>query len=691
MNASSTAPYATVKPTPSVKAAAAEVLAFDIADYGLDGLDGDISHRMPVEPDKSDTTWTMDAKLWEGKFDQGGRLREHRVRRYTTKAAVLDEHKRLREAGMTEADYFAYGGDQARYGAHEPRLTAQFTPLIPGPYTRQQYWSEYFETSAKCFEAYQHNALAHRAVELAIEFVLGRGVQARCSDENTQKVWDEFWQANDMDERLAQIMRWLGVCGEVFLRYFPPATAGGPLQVRDLDPAEIYDIATDQEDREAVYFYHQQFATRMQLFAPPAGDLAPSGPTKSVTTRYIIRQIPAGEVDHYRVNAVGSEVRGRPDLFPALAHLKRLRDLVTARVVRADLQARMALHMKVTGNGGDVTSIKNKIFPQGRIPAPATVIATNDNVDLLALQFAGSSDTSTATDIGVLLELIAMGVGVPTQYLGISGGGQGSGGSRATALVATEPAAKRFDTRQRLAERILQRMAERVFDAARITDLEKREIEFIFPAIATEDRHGKMQDLAFARSMNWISAKTAATSAAKELDMTTYDFEQEQEAIIEEWAAAHENDGDEGGEKWTPEMRRSMINATFRQAPMLDPTETSSGTDDEPPGLLVPVGADGKPAPSTGSGAPSQTTAGFPADENPLSQAGAANIRKDNALKERRVVLTEAQFSHVLREVAVAAAKEARAPRRKPDDPEFTRAAEEFKAKSREHLAELVS
>ena len=56
-------------------------------------------------------------------------------------------------------------------------------------------------------------------------------------------------------------------------------------------------------------------------------------------------------------------------------------------------------------------------------------------------------------------------------------------------------------------------------------------IEFTFPELTKDERSSKMKDLALSESMNWISHKTASTLAAGELQISTFDYESEQQEI----------------------------------------------------------------------------------------------------------------------------------------------------------------
>lgn len=679
-----------------------------------DRYDYDPMHDLPPCPDRlPEGAWEMRGNFWEGQFSHG-QVKDHRIRTYDKRQlqaqvrSLRESHSSLRTQGFgelrkvklreSELDWWSYGMQTApSFGSG--LLTTPYVPLLPGPATRQLYWADYFAMSAKAFEASTHNPLAHRAVEIETEFVLGRGVECKAKTDRGQQVWDQFWKLNRMDNRLEEISGDIKVYGEVMLRYFP--MPGRQMKIRSLDPAGIYDIITDQEDWESVYFYHQQEQERAQLFAPPAGNIAPTGPTDAgAVTRYTIRQIDALEIDHYRINARSGEVRGRSDLFSALGYLKRLTDLLTSRVVRADMEARMVFDLMVSGTGTDVTDMKNTLFPGGKPPEPGAVFGHNDKTKLEAFQFSSNTQADDGS-VEELVEMCSLGTGVSRQYLWTAG--KGTGGARAGALVATEPGQKRFEKRQRLIQRILQDMALRVFTQAGLSG-EDAEMEFIFPSIAVEESSAALKDLAFAESMGWLSKKTAATMAARQQGIETFDFDVEQEAIAEEFEHTEDEDDETGETKTNPVtgeeepvtkakqgdgvIRRPMMNATFRQAPKLDPTKASS-QEDLPPGLAVGVAGGEDDAPgvqSAGQAALAPGRSGFPADENPLTGAGKANIKRDNGRLRESETVQVARIA--IREAARAGA---RVPRRRPQDQDFIEAAEEYHAESDRHIHDLVS
>ena len=592
------------------------------------------AYRVPPLPDTEPKSWEMDAHIVECVFGLDGKVKRKRVRRYKSRAAAesqlttMSAKRRaasewtapMREAGGL--DWFATSTDWDVL--MDPPILGQYIPLQPGPATRQLYWADYFAMSAKAFEAYHHNPVAKRAIDGITEFVLGRGVRWRFDDPVMQDRWEEWWELEGMDERLEVIQGDLSTFGEVFLRWGISAKSGRRKfpTVRSIDPATIYEIVTDAEDIEDVIYYHQQFQTRtIQI-----GSESP--------TKYIIRQIPAEEIDHYKVNYRSAEVRGRSDLFTVLGWLKRLKDLLTSEVLRSDMLSRLVWHLRVQGDQGDLEEVMDSVFPSGRPPEPGSVVGTNTDAEIAALGWGSSSSTSqgiTAT-ADSLLRIISLGTGVPARYLAVEGSG-----TRADALVATEPGAKRFERRQRLMERMLTKMAHRVCG-------EGVEVEFIFPSIVTEDRSAKLGDLEKSEEQEWISHETAAAMAARELEITTYDYDDEQKKI-------------DGEREEKMERAAEMIDSGSDQD---TDDDQESGEDQEP-----------------------KARGGIPASQNPLSPSN--SVRKE--AKESRSPGEE--FLRGLLVEAVAAGR--KMPRRTSDDAGFSEDVSAFTDDTHENLDRLRS
>lgn len=247
------------------------------------------------------------------------------------------------------------------------------------------------------------------------------------------------------------------------------------------------------------------------------------------TIKFIIRQVPALQYFHMKINTVEGEVRGRSELFAILGWLKRLKEYATDRVIRNKMGNLFVLDVAVEGDAAAVQQIQQQFSVP---PGPGGFFFHNKAAELTGIEAKiGASDTQG--DWEMFLTIIAMGAGISKQYLGM-----GEAGGKAEALVGTEPDIKTFEDYQELMEEFFLQDAQRVFERAK----ERKEIppdlsvtvEATYPALAEENRSEKLKDFAFGESMSWWSHRRTATAAAKEMQMTSYDYDQEQQQIAQE-------------------------------------------------------------------------------------------------------------------------------------------------------------
>jgi intein/homing endonuclease len=468
------------------------------------------------------------------------------------------------------------------------------------------------------FEAYNHNPLARQAVRLISAFILGKGVTASCNKPEAQKVWDNFSNANNLPIRLRVWCEELSIFGELMLRWFPPLKPGASWRLRSIDPATVWEIVTEPDDIEKVYFYHQQYSTAYLLYTQPSLGPMKGVPSGIPTTRYIIRQIPAEEILHIKINVTSGEKRGRSDLFPVLGWLKRAKDFYTAEVVRAQGQASFMFDDTIAGGPADVTA--HQVFLQNNPPQPGDIFAHNEAIKRTFVAATGRGPDLSAEGEAVV-NIISVGMGLPKEYLGIS-----MAGARATALVATEPAAKVFEDRQYRIEWMLHQIAQRLFVESGLPA--DTQIEFTFPSIAVEDRSAKLQDLALSESMGWMSHKTASTIAAKELLVTTFDYDEEMKKVKKELGGTVDPDNVIAQRFAMVQKLAPVGKGGGGGGPMVGP---EGGASDVPNPATDPLANPGSPQTFGNETGDRATTR---AQNNPLNPAGARFLRKDLSTAE---------------------------------------------------------
>lgn len=392
---------------------------------------------------------------------------------------------RLKEAGLREGGSYLPGNDsqswaKTTYGDGYD-AGAEYIPLMAGPWSKQLYQQQFLEMHAKAFEAINHNPAAKRIIHLTRDFLFGPGLNHSILNPGVDEVWSEFVERTGFYDELAESiypdMSW---AGELELNFYDNKPFKGGTDYRMVDPSTILDVITDPEDIQSVYYYHQQYATAMQQYV--TGNIP--------TTKYIIRQIPAGDILHVKLNVSKYEKRGRSDLFSILGWVKRLKDLMNARVIKGQLEAAFVWDVEV--KQGDLETQAASM----KLPDPYKAGSTfvhNSGMKLTPLSGGMSGSGDNMPDIDALLSLIAMGGNIPKEFLGVT-----NRGGRSGQLLSGEPGTRFFARRQafinnRIVVPVFDRVVKNAIDAGLINP-----DEFLRDA-RTVKRIGKKNDQATTR------------------------------------------------------------------------------------------------------------------------------------------------------------------------------------------------
>lgn len=455
---------------------------------------------------------------------------------------LTDRSKKFKEAyRRLKEDAFALGLDVGAgggygYSAANTNLVGDdFVPLLGGPFYKQlYYYNDYLLANSNAFYAYHHDPIARAIIDITRNFTVGRGFRVDCSNPIALALWRAFEEVNDLQKRMEFIATELSTYGEVMIwwlpnheKYFTYRPSPGQKipttiipRIRSLDPTNINEIVTAPEDIENKYFYVWINPTQYQIYTSKEdGGVVP-------VSKFIYQQIPAADIDHYKVNCVSNEKRGRSDLYPILGYLKRLRDSVNFIVLSLQKNSAWSIDTTVEGDQADIDNYVADQAALGTLPPAGSEFVHTAAIkrEYLGNSNAGSSDIPA---FDWCLNMIAAGSGIPISYLGTHLSG---GSTRASALVATEPVAKKMEMRQLVFERMIRDMANRLFKMFGID----ADIEVTFPEIIVQDRSVKLKDLFLAEEARWLSPERCANMAAKEFNITEYDYEKEQEKVQEQ-------------------------------------------------------------------------------------------------------------------------------------------------------------
>lgn len=144
-------------------------------------------------------------------------------------------------------------------GLSPTRLIDQgdFVPLMNGPFYKQLYIYDYLLMHSRAFQLVNHNALAAAAVKIMTRFTLGRGIGFTIKNDQARAVWEEFWERNKLKKKLRLLARDFTWQGELLMRYYEPRE--GFMTLRCMDASSCWEVVTDPEDVEQVYYYHFQY------------------------------------------------------------------------------------------------------------------------------------------------------------------------------------------------------------------------------------------------------------------------------------------------------------------------------------------------------------------------------------------------------------------------------------------------
>lgn len=412
--------------------------------------------------------------------------------------------------------------------------SGDFTPLLGGPFFKQLYQRDYLRMHSAAFYAFHHDPVAKGVTNIFKDFTLGRGYTINSSNTKAMIIWKAFEAANELDTLLDFLADELTTYGEVMLWFLPSLQSsivfnprpgetvprGLIPRVRLIDPSAIVEVVTQPEDVSRVLFYQWLAPTQYQNWTDG----------KAPVSKFIFQQIPGDQVEHLRLNSVSNEKRGRSDFFPALGYMKRLRDTVDYSVITMQKNAAWAIDTEIDGSQEDIDGYIDSQRALGTIAPAGSEFVHSSAVKRTYLNNASTSSGLNDTPFAWCLSMVSVSTGIPVSYLGTHLSG---GTTKASALVATEPVAKRFEKRRALYEKVIRKMWDRLMKQFGI----HAECEVTFPELITQDRTAKLRDIDLAEVKGIISRERAAEMTAKELDITNYNFQAEQEKIQKEQSA----------------------------------------------------------------------------------------------------------------------------------------------------------
>ena len=328
---------------------------------------------------------------------------------------------------------------------------------------------------------YAKDPLARQAIRLWTDYTFGVGMSAHADDERTEEVRQTFW--NSKSNQVVFSSRGqrktsdkLLVDGEVFFAIF--LGARDDTRIRLIDPLQIIEIITNEDDIDDVLYYKREWAdtqgkaheTIYRSTTNPTGESAMDSLGQTVS------QKEGPLVYHLTYNTISQ--RGNPLLLPALDWIKYYRSFLASRIAVMLALARFAWRTKVQGGQAIVDAIKAKTNNQ-EIAAGSQIL---ENMGSDTTPIKTESGAASAYQDGRMIKLqVAAAVGIPEQYFGDI-----SIGNLATAKTVELPMMKMFQSYQQVWADTYQDINEVVFTHNQIPE-DRQYVDMDFPAIAPED------------------------------------------------------------------------------------------------------------------------------------------------------------------------------------------------------------
>lgn len=403
----------------------------------------------------------------------------------------------------------------------------EYTPIMGGPFYRQLYMFDHLRMIAVSFEAYHHNPYAHRIVNVFCELTHGRGFQLSSRDPEYLEQVEEVVRQLDLRRLVFEWRRERLIYGELLL---------DNRKWQSIDPSTVWDIITEPDDITKPLYYFQSYPTAYQTFTgyrvPGVQDSEKAAPMK-----YIVRQLPFDQVLHFKSECVTNEKRGRSVLFPILGWLKRHRDTANAVAVRLQLEASFIFDDTIEGSEQDVLDHLTRF---SGMPVAGSVFAHTAGVKRAAMPVMAQAATGAFREaLQEFVCIMASSVGLPKEYMNITG----RSGGRAGALVGVEPVNKVVERYQLEDAEVIHSVLKIELPRRGIV-YDRRMIEVIFPSVTKDVTSEVIKNVQAAEAQGYISKRTAGKMAATELNIPSYDYDEEQKQMLEDKAAGLDQVGD---------------------------------------------------------------------------------------------------------------------------------------------------
>lgn len=321
-------------------------------------------------------------------------------------------------------------------------------------YNKAQYSEqELTQMRMACDKLYYTDPSARGIIDTMVNFIIGKECSIVPKDEDPQvhEYWQHFYELNDMDMRVKEIVRRSLKTGDCFIRLYRhnpmveyvndiPVRFPVPY-IRFIDPNEItdpdghipYGIRTAQGDVEEITSYIRR--------AP-----------RSDGTGYTREEIPASEIIHVKILVDSDVLRGISFLVGIAKYIKKYSDWLDDRCVLNKIRTMFNLIMKVNGSPSafaqkfedeQYTTPKSMNVTNKKLPKRGGVLVSTPGIEY-EYQNLNIRAQDTVDDGRAIELMLSKGTGL-TEYITR---GDASNANYASSMVSESPMVRVFQSWQ---------------------------------------------------------------------------------------------------------------------------------------------------------------------------------------------------------------------------------------------------
>ena len=218
------------------------------------------------------------------------------------------------------------------------------------------------------FYLWRQNPMAHRLIEMIVDFVVGDGITIGAVDDDVLEVVTEFWTDPVMrlDLRHRDFVRDLSLTGELGFRVFMNDLSGR-MRIGYIDQAKISRVEKDPENA---------LIDRTLWLKGKLGEAEKDLALVNLNEENPAEPFLEGDAFYYAINRTTTGTRGTPDLLAIADWLDGYDQLLWNFIERSGLLN--AFIWDVTLEGQDQTGVDGWMQRHGTAPRPGTVRAHNE-------------------------------------------------------------------------------------------------------------------------------------------------------------------------------------------------------------------------------------------------------------------------------------------------------------------------